>query len=127
MKSSNSTDWTGPTQSRRRRRAAHVEARPSTVKRLLIEGDTCWRRVHAARAAVLVDAASYFEVIDADRSVLQQRRTTVQLDGERARTTVALIRALGGGWDAPAGHALAAITALTDAFGAQPSTTNTAR
>ena len=95
-----------------------------------------WRRLveaaaeHAARLSQLQyreGAASYFEVIDADRSVLQQRRTTVQLDGERARTTVALIRALGGGWDAPAGHALAAITALTDAFGAQPSTTNTAR
>jgi len=46
-------------------------------------------------------AASFFEVIDADRSVLQQRRASVQLDGERARATVALIRALGGGWDTP--------------------------
>ncbi|MDO9600070.1 MAG: efflux transporter outer membrane subunit [Azoarcus sp.] len=46
-------------------------------------------------------ATSFFEVIDADRSVLQQRRVAVQLDGERARSTVALIRALGGGWDAP--------------------------
>ncbi|THF66927.1 efflux transporter outer membrane subunit [Pseudothauera nasutitermitis] len=49
-------------------------------------------------------AASYFEVIDADRSVLQQRRVSVQLDGERARSTVALIRALGGGWDAEPGR-----------------------
>jgi multidrug efflux system outer membrane protein len=47
-------------------------------------------------------------VIEADRSVLQQRRTTVQLDGERARTTVALIRALGGGWEAPGAQVLAA-------------------
>ncbi|ARP81838.1 RND transporter [Bordetella genomosp. 8] len=41
---------------------------------------------------------SYFDVIDADRTVLQQQRTAVQLDGERARSTVNLIRALGGGW-----------------------------
>ncbi len=48
-------------------------------------------------------ATSYFEVIDADRSVLQQRRAALQLDGEHARAAVALIRALGGGWDeAPA-------------------------
>jgi multidrug efflux system outer membrane protein len=66
---------------------------------------------HAARLSQLQyreGAASYFEVIDADRSVLQQRRTTVQLDGERARTTVALIRALGGGWDGSAAQVLAA-------------------
>lgn len=43
-------------------------------------------------------AVSYFNVIDADRTVLQQKRTAVQLDGERARSTVNLIRALGGGW-----------------------------
>ena len=49
-------------------------------------------------------ALSYINVIEADRSVLQQQRSAVQLDGERARATVNLIRALGGGWhgvDAP--------------------------
>jgi multidrug efflux system outer membrane protein len=43
-------------------------------------------------------SVSYFDVIDADRTVLQQQRSAVQLDGERARSTVNLIRALGGGW-----------------------------
>ena len=43
-------------------------------------------------------SVSYFNVIDADRTVLQQQRVAVQLDGERARSTVNLIRALGGGW-----------------------------
>jgi len=43
-------------------------------------------------------SVSYFGVIDADRTVLQQQRVSVQLDGERARSTVNLIRALGGGW-----------------------------
>src|SRR5438445_784905 len=45
---------------------------------------------------------SYLNVIDADRSVLQQQRVAVQLDGERARSTVNLIRAIGGGWGEPA-------------------------
>lgn len=43
-------------------------------------------------------AISYLSVIDADRSVLQQQRAAVTLDGERARATVNLVRALGGGW-----------------------------
>lgn len=43
-------------------------------------------------------SVSYLNVIDADRSVLLQRRVAVQLDAERARATVNLIRAIGGGW-----------------------------
>lgn len=43
-------------------------------------------------------AISYLHVIDADRSVLQQQLAAVTLDGERARATVNLIRALGGDW-----------------------------
>lgn len=59
----------------------------------------------AARAAQLSQiqyregSVSYLDVIDADRTVLQQRRAAVLLDGERARTVVDLIRAIGGGWD----------------------------
>jgi len=59
----------------------------------------------AARAARLSQiqyregSVSYLDVIDADRVVLQQRRAAVRLDGERARTVVELIRAIGGGWD----------------------------
>ncbi|WP_413816426.1 efflux transporter outer membrane subunit [Pigmentiphaga sp.] len=62
----------------------------------------------AARAARLSQiqyregSVSYLDVIDADRSVLQQRRAATRLDGELARSTVNLIRALGGGWDGPA-------------------------
>ncbi len=44
-------------------------------------------------------AISYLGVIDADRSVLQQQRAATSLDGERARATVNLIRALGGSWE----------------------------
>jgi multidrug efflux system outer membrane protein len=42
--------------------------------------------------------ASYFEVVDADRTVLTTRLLLAQLDGQRLTATVHLIRALGGGW-----------------------------
>ena len=45
---------------------------------------------------------SFLDVIDSDRTVLTQQRVSVQLDGERARSTIRLIRALGGGWELPA-------------------------
>lgn len=72
------------------------------------------RAVGAARRAAELSqiqhregAIGYLAVIDADRSVLQQRRSAVSLDGERARATVNLIRALGGGWsvESPADQA----------------------
>jgi phospholipase D1/2 len=51
--------------------SANVHDSAST---LLVEGDTCWRKVHAHRAAVLVDAAEYFgalreSLLRAERSV----------------------------------------------------------
>lgn len=58
----------------------------------------------AARAAELSHvqyqegSVSYLDVLDADREVLLQRRISVLLDGERARSAVGLVRALGGGW-----------------------------
>lgn len=42
--------------------------------------------------------ASYFEVVDADRTVLTTRLLQAQLDGQRLTASVQLIRALGGGW-----------------------------
>jgi len=59
----------------------------------------------AARAAQLSQiqyregSVSYLDVIDADREVLVQKRASVRLDGDRALAAVALIRAIGGGWD----------------------------
>lgn len=58
------------------------------------------RAAHLSHVRYREGAISYFNVIDADRSVLQHQRTAVTLDGERARATVNLIRALGGGWSA---------------------------
>jgi multidrug efflux system outer membrane protein len=59
-------------------------------------------RRSADLAQKLYDAgrSSYLELLDAQRNLAVVERTAVQLRGERALTTVALIRALGGGWDA---------------------------
>jgi multidrug efflux system outer membrane protein len=56
---------------------------------------------------------SYLDVIDSDRTVLTQQRVSVQLDGERARSTVNLIRALGGGWGLDSLHAQQAAAPAT--------------
>lgn len=42
----------------------------------------------------------YLVVVDAQRTLLRSRQTLIQSQGERARATVDLVRALGGGWDA---------------------------
>jgi multidrug efflux system outer membrane protein len=59
-------------------------------------------RRSADLAQKLYDAGrgSYLELLDAQRNLANVERTAVQLRGDRAITTVALIRALGGGWDA---------------------------
>jgi multidrug efflux system outer membrane protein len=46
-------------------------------------------------------ATGYLDVLDAQRSLLSVQRLDTQVRGARATSTVALIRALGGGWDAP--------------------------
>jgi multidrug efflux system outer membrane protein len=43
--------------------------------------------------------SSYLDLLDAQRNLAAVERSAVQLRGNRAVTTVALIRALGGGWD----------------------------
>jgi len=53
---------------------------PSAPDELLIEGDTCWRLARAARAAVLIDAASYFEALRA--SLLAAQRSVFILGWE---------------------------------------------
>jgi multidrug efflux system outer membrane protein len=83
-----------------------VEDQLSTLRLLSYQSKAQDEAVRSAeRAAEITQyqyhegSISYFYVIDADRSVLQQQRISSQLDGEKARNTVNLIRALGGGWD----------------------------
>jgi multidrug efflux system outer membrane protein len=58
-------------------------------------------RRSADLAQKLYDAgrSSYLDLLDAQRNLASVERNAVQLRGNRAVTTVALIRALGGGWD----------------------------
>jgi multidrug efflux system outer membrane protein len=64
----------------------------------------------ARRATALVQTrydaglVAYFEVIDAQRTSLAIERSTAQLSALRLNTSVALIKALGGGWRAAAPH-----------------------
>ncbi len=51
-----------------------AEADSSAPSPVLVEGDTCWRKPHAPRAAVLLDAAAYFgalrsSLLKAERSI----------------------------------------------------------
>jgi multidrug efflux system outer membrane protein len=41
----------------------------------------------------------YLVVVDAERTRLRSRQSRIQFEGERARATVDLVKALGGGWD----------------------------
>lgn len=56
------------------------------------------RAAHLASTQYREGAVDYLSVIDADRTVLQSRRSAAQLSGLQAGATVGLIRALGGGW-----------------------------
>jgi len=53
-----------------------------------------------SRARYKEGLASYFEVVIADRTALENEITAYQLNGQRMVTTVQLIKALGGGWKA---------------------------
>jgi phospholipase D1/2 len=65
MKSSRSTGGAAHLRPRPRSGAKGPATAPAAPGPLLVEGNTCWRRAHAARAAVLIDAASYFAALRA--------------------------------------------------------------
>jgi outer membrane protein, multidrug efflux system len=56
------------------------------------------RAFDIAQARYRAGATGYLDVIDAQRSLLAVQRLETQIRGARAGSTVALIRALGGGW-----------------------------
>jgi multidrug efflux system outer membrane protein len=59
------------------------------------------RAFSIAQSRYRAGATGYLDVIDSQRSLLSVQRLETQIKGARATSTVALIRALGGGWDAP--------------------------
>ncbi len=88
-----------------------------TASRLLAEQAAAQDRALAfsRRAAVLAktryDAGyvSYLDVVDAQRTELGNERASAQLAAQRLNVSVALVKALGGGWTAgPAGRPVAA-------------------
>ena len=88
---------------------AEVEDNLAGVRILAEQGAQLDDAVRSARrsaqlARTLYDAgrSSYLDLLDAQRNLATSERSAVQLRGNQAMTTVALIRALGGGWDAPA-------------------------
>jgi len=56
------------------------------------------RSANLAQMLYAAGRSSYLDLLDAQRNLTTVERTAVQLRGSRAVTTVALIRALGGGW-----------------------------
>jgi len=57
------------------------------------------RSVDLARKLHDAGRSSYLDLLDAQRNLAAVERSAVQLRGNRAITTVALVRALGGGWE----------------------------
>ncbi len=57
------------------------------------------RSADLARKLYAAGRSSYLDLLDAQRNLAAAERSAVQLRGNRALTTVALIRALGGGWE----------------------------
>lgn len=57
------------------------------------------RSAQLAQTLYAAGRSSYLDVLDAQRNLATIERAAVQLRGNRAVTTVSLIRALGGGWD----------------------------
>lgn len=56
------------------------------------------RALALANTRFQAGASAYLDVLEARRSVIAVQRQRKQLDGTRAQATVALIKALGGGW-----------------------------
>jgi multidrug efflux system outer membrane protein len=85
---------------------ADVENSLSRLRHLATQAEAQQRaRSSAERAASLArtrfesGTGLYLDVIDANRTVLGTQRATAQVAGQRLVASVALIKALGGGWD----------------------------
>ena len=67
------------------------------------------RSADLAQKLYAAGRSSYLDLLDAQRNLASVERSAVQLRGNRAVTTVALIRSLGGGWDSPVAPATPAL------------------
>lgn len=62
------------------------------------------RVAQSAKSRFTEGDVDYLLVVDAERTLLRSRQALIQSEGERARTTVDLVRALGGGWEVTTVH-----------------------
>jgi multidrug efflux system outer membrane protein len=86
-----------------------VEDQLSALRLLDDQSEAQGRAVQAASRATVLSERRYrnglvsqIELLDARRSELRNRRQELQVKSAQYQATVGLIRALGGGWDAPA-------------------------
>jgi multidrug efflux system outer membrane protein len=85
---------------------ADVENSLAAIRHLAVAAEAQQRaRSSAERAAALAKTryeagtSPYLDVIDANRTALAMQRATAQTAGLRLAASVALVKALGGGWD----------------------------
>lgn len=83
-----------------------VEDSLSDLSTLAAQHEAVSRAVKSARTTATLaneryqqGLTSYLDVVDAQRAALQAERTEVQLQGQRAVSTILLAKALGGGWE----------------------------
>jgi NodT family efflux transporter outer membrane factor (OMF) lipoprotein len=77
---------------------------------ILAEGGSSLGKARASSfAAYQVGVSSLFDVLDADRRLLETRDAEIQATTATARAAVASFRALGGGWDRPQTEGLAGL------------------
>jgi multidrug efflux system outer membrane protein len=88
---------------------ADVETSLSAIRHLAVAHEAQQRaRSSAERAAALAKTryeagtSPYLDVIEANRTALAMQRATAQTAGQRLAASVALVKALGGGWQATA-------------------------
>jgi multidrug efflux system outer membrane protein len=79
--------------------------------------DASQRAADLSRRQYAEGAVGYLDVIDAQRGVLQAKRSAAQLRGAQAAATVNLIRALGGGWGDAAPQAAPAVVSQASPAG----------
>ncbi len=103
-----------------------VEDQLSGLRLLAEQAAIQHRAVRFAERATELSASRYrsgsisqLELLDAQRTELRNRRQALQVEAARHQTTVALIRALGGGWDTASATAEAQ-PARSQAAQAQP-------
>ncbi|TKC87671.1 efflux transporter outer membrane subunit [Trinickia terrae] len=89
-----------------------VEDELSALQTLASEADTQQRATAAAQQALQLTmnryqagAVSYLDVVTSQTTALANERTSDQIEARRIDASVALLKALGGGWEGLASHA----------------------